>query len=123
LHVTLPHTDPPKSAKADVGLVVHGPGGWKFSIPMIALTSVITAFGVRMLPTPSTTDTKQDQIQVQMQTAELRAEQAREDTRRELSTVRDENRSIRTELSLVHEEMTALRRAFAEVRASAPQNH
>lgn len=113
LHVTLPHTDPPAS-KAQPGVTVSGPG-WKLSVPMVALTSIITAFGVRMLPTPSAQDNKQDAIAVQIQMAELRAERAREDTRREFASLHDEVSKMRTEQSVMGQEVAALRSRLRDV--------
>jgi hypothetical protein len=105
LHAPLAPSDPPPKAKKEEQppVIIHG-SGWKVNIPfaliVVILTTLANIFAARAAPSPQ--DARLDSISA-------KAEEAREDTKKELSALHDELRDMRTEISVIKIELQYLR--------------
>lgn len=107
--INVPVASDPPSAKPQAPIIVHGPSGLKVAIPSALIVAVVTAvlsvLGSRAAPPPP---------DARIEAIASRAEQAREDTKRELSALHEELREMRTEISLIKIDIKQLARERRE---------
>ncbi len=106
-----PRTDPPES-HAPPGSVVVKAAGAKFTMPVamisVLVSGILGALGARAIPTPTSQDSRLEQIQQQLISSELKRERDYEERRRQDLALEERIRGLQTEISLIQVQVKAL---------------
>jgi hypothetical protein len=106
-----PETIPPIGS-----VVVSGPG-WKFTAPMLLLTTLIGAFTAKMVPTPTQDSNALAEVRSAVQLEAMQNERFRAEVRGELEAMR---RARDLETTEVRNRLTALEASIAYWRKYGP---
>ena len=89
---------PQASIPPTSGDVIVRSGTWRITVPVAVLTALVSAFGARMLPTPTASDREISKLQMELQTQELNDAMFRTEMRQDVKALTERVR-ISTENS------------------------
>jgi hypothetical protein len=115
LGATIPPAAPP--SMPPIGSVVVSGPGWKFTAPMLLLTTLIGAFTAKMVPTPSQDSNALAEVRAAVQLEAMQNERFRAEVRGELEAQR---RARDLESTEVRNRLTALEASIAYWRKYGP---